>query len=115
MKQARQDFINIGYWICMMKIYYIGTDCCGGASELARHFGQNSPHKIRLHTNPLIFFVASAFSMARYRDPVFHPFVCPFCPFCSTFVSALMFNLFPKDYTVMILGISLHLDSSIHI
>ena len=28
----------------------------------------------------------------------------------STFVSALMFKLFPMDYTLMILGISLHLE-----
>ena len=42
------------------------------------HFGQNSPHKLYLHTNLLTCFVGPAFSMAKYRDPVFHPFVHPF-------------------------------------
>ena len=63
MRKAKRDFINIGYWICMMKIYFVGTNCCGGANELVSHFGQNSPHKILLHTNPLAIFVAPAFSV----------------------------------------------------
>ena len=80
MRKAKKDFINIGYWICM-KIYFVGTNCCGGANKLASHFGQTSPHKIYLHINSLTIFVASAFSMVRYMASVFHPFDHPFvCP-----------------------------------
>ena len=62
MRKAKQDFINIGYWICM-KIHFVRTNCCGGANELASHFRQNSSHKMYLHTNQLTFFVAPTFSM----------------------------------------------------
>ena len=65
MRIAKQDFINIGYWICMMKIYFVGIKYCDGVNELASDFGQNSPHKIYLHTNPLTFLVTPAFSMAQ--------------------------------------------------
>ena len=61
MRKSKKDIINIGYWICMMKVYFVGTNCCGGANELASHFDQHSPHKIYLHTNPLTFFCHACF------------------------------------------------------
>ena len=82
MRKEKNDFINMGYWICM-KIYFVGTICCGGANELANYFGQNSPHKIYLYRNPLTFFVVPAFLLSAWRgigiqfSICVHPFVCP--------------------------------------
>ena len=53
-----------------MKIYFVGTNACGGANELASHLAKTVPTKcisVQIH----FFFVAPVF------HPFGHPFICP--------------------------------------